>query len=165
MARSTGREPDGLTTTLRLAGEPNTSLVYSAYKIEQREHCRLVLCFTRIQGVLKGATRTSPRNRLTLLFYLWRAPSDLNRDTPYDATNSFQDYFLSQLGLDAHLVYRAFRTSTFIFIELTFYPLSTWKSIGTEPLGNQVSMAEIIWLLIADQTDISFSAIKIICHP
>lgn len=95
MARSTGREPDGLTTTLRLAGEPNTSLVYSAYKIEQKEHCRLVLCFTRIQGVLKGATRASPRNRLTLLFYLWRAPSDLNRDTPHDATNSFQDYFLA----------------------------------------------------------------------
>lgn len=124
MARSTGREPDSFTTTLRLAGEPNTSLVYSAYKIEQREHYRLVLCFTRIQGVLKGATRASPRNRLTLLFYLWRAPSDLNRDTPYDATNSFQDYFLSQLGLDAHLVDCAFKTNTIDIIILLFIPLA-----------------------------------------
>lgn len=164
MARSNENDSYSLTTTHYLAGRLQTFWIYSAYKIEQREHCRLVLCFTRIQGVLKGATRASPRNRLTLLFYLWRAPSDLNRDTPYDATNSFQDYFLSQLGLDAHLVYCAFKTNTFIFIELTFCPLSTWKTVSTEPLGNQVPMAEIIWLLIADQTDIAFSAIKIICH-
>ena len=36
MARSTGHEPDGLTTTLRLAGEPNTSLVYSAQMAHNR---------------------------------------------------------------------------------------------------------------------------------
>lgn len=118
MARSTGREPDGLTTTLRLAGEPNTSLVYSAYLAHDRAF---------------EAHRLSPTHRF-------------------------------QVGSCTLQVYRAFKTSTFIFIKLTFCPLSTWKSIGTEPLGNQVPMAEIIWLLIAHQTDIAFSDIKTVCH-
>ena len=61
-------------------------------------------------------------------------------------------------------VYCPFKTNTFIFIKLTFCPLSTWKTVGTEPLGNQVPMAEIIWLLIAHQTDITFSDIKTVCH-
>lgn len=41
-----------------------------------------------------------------------------------------------QVGSCTLQVYRAFKTNTFIFIELTFCPLSTWKSVGTEPLGN-----------------------------
>ena len=90
MARSTGREPDGLTTTLRLAGEPNTSLVYSAYLAHDRAF---------------EAHRLSPTHRF-------------------------------QVGSCTLQVYRAFKISTFIFIELTFCPLSTWKSVGTEPLGN-----------------------------
>ena len=90
MARSTGREPDGLMTTLRLAGEPNTSLVYSAYLAHDRAF---------------EAHRLSPTHRF-------------------------------QVGSCTLQVYRAFKTNTFIFIELTFCPLSTWKSIGTEPLGN-----------------------------
>ena len=49
-------------------------------------------------------------------------------------------------------------------IELTFHPLGTWKPVGTEPLGNQVPMAEIIWLLVANQTDIAFSDIKAVYH-
>ena len=90
MARSTGREPDGLTTTLRLAGEPNTSLVYSAYLAHDRAF---------------EAHRLSPTHRF-------------------------------QVGSCTLQVYRAFKTNTFIFIKLTFCPLSTWKTIGTEPLGN-----------------------------
>ena len=90
MARSTGREPDGLTTTLRLAGEPNTSLVYSADLAHDRAF---------------EAHRLSPTHRF-------------------------------QVGSCTLQVYRAFKISTFIFIKLTFCPLSTWKSIGTEPLGN-----------------------------
>ena len=90
MARSTGREPDGLTTTLRLAGEPNTSLVYSAYLAHDRAF---------------EAHRFSPTHRF-------------------------------QVGSCTLQVYRAFKTNTFIFIKLTFCPLSTWKTVGTEPLGN-----------------------------
>lgn len=90
MARSTGREPDGLTTTLRLAGEPNTSLVYSAYLAHDRAF---------------EAHRLSPTHRF-------------------------------QVGSCTLQVYRAFKISTLIFIELTFCPLNTWKSVGTEPLGN-----------------------------
>lgn len=36
MARSIGNDPNSLTTTLRLAGEPNTSLVYSAQMADSR---------------------------------------------------------------------------------------------------------------------------------
>lgn len=100
MARSNENDSYSLTTTHYLAGRLQTFWIYSAYKIEQREHCRQVLCFTRIQGVLKGATRASPRNRLTLLFYMAHGrPFEGHRLSP---THRFQ------VGSRTLRVYRAY---------------------------------------------------------
>lgn len=96
--------------------------------------------------------------------YLSAIPAYLAHDRAFEA-HRLSPTHRFQVGSCTLQVYRAFKTNTFIFIELTFCPLSTWKTVSTEPLGNQVPMAEIIWLLIAHQTDIAFSAIKIVCNP
>ena len=95
--------------------------------------------------------------------YLSAIPAYLADSRPFEG-HRLSPTHRFQVGSRTLRVYCPFKTSTFIFIKLTFCPLSTWKTVGTEPLGNQVPMAEIIWLLIAHQTDITFSDIKTVCH-
>lgn len=67
--------------------------------------------------------------------YLSAIPAYLAHDRAFEA-HRLSPTHRFQVGSCTLQVYRAFKTNTFIFIELTFCPLSTWKSIGTEPLGN-----------------------------
>ena len=67
--------------------------------------------------------------------YLSAIPAYLAHDRAFEA-HRLSPTHRFQVGSCTLQVYRAFKTNTFIFIKLTFCPLSTWKTIGTEPLGN-----------------------------